>query len=94
MALLKQYLLNQKNQQQLKQEIQQLANPNPNVNLVSSPFKQLAIDAEKRANKGCIKRNAICDAQNDNCCNGSTCRCTLIGSNCRCGRPGLFQKFF
>lgn len=79
----KQYLLNQK-QQQLNQELQQFADPAKN---------NLILDAEKRA-KGCIKRNAVCDNRQSECCQGSVCRCTLIGQNCRCQRPGLFQKFF
>ncbi|KAL1509151.1 hypothetical protein ABEB36_003935 [Hypothenemus hampei] len=46
--------------------------------------------AEKRA---CIRRGGNCDHRTNDCCYNSSCRCNLWGSNCRCQRMGLFQKW-
>ncbi|KRF85451.1 uncharacterized protein Dvir_GJ25582 [Drosophila virilis] len=43
--------------------------------------------------KGCIRRNGACDNRPSDCCFSSSCRCNLWGSNCRCQRMGLFQKW-
>ncbi|XP_032598007.2 uncharacterized protein LOC116806085 [Drosophila grimshawi] len=43
--------------------------------------------------KGCIRRNGACDNRPGDCCFSSSCRCNLWGSNCRCQRMGLFQKW-
>ncbi|XP_063705485.1 U8-agatoxin-Ao1a-like isoform X2 [Culicoides brevitarsis] len=45
---------------------------------------------EKRS---CIRRNGNCDHRPNDCCYQSSCRCNLWGSNCRCQRMGLFQKW-
>ncbi|XP_058793796.1 toxin Tbo-IT2-like isoform X2 [Phymastichus coffea] len=45
---------------------------------------------QKRA---CVPRNGICDHRPNDCCFSSSCRCNLWGSNCRCQRVGLFQKW-
>ncbi|XP_022901469.1 toxin Tbo-IT2-like isoform X2 [Onthophagus taurus] len=47
-------------------------------------------DDEPRA---CIKRGGNCDHRPNDCCFNSSCRCNLWGSNCRCQRVGLFQKW-
>ncbi|XP_076335157.1 xibalbin-1-like [Tachypleus tridentatus] len=44
--------------------------------------------AEKRS---CIPRSGSCDNRPYSCCGGSSCRCNLWGTNCRCQRQGLFQ---
>jgi len=43
--------------------------------------------------RSCIKRGAICDMRPHNCCNNSLCKCNLWGTNCRCQRMGLFQRW-
>ncbi|XP_026675110.1 U8-agatoxin-Ao1a-like isoform X1 [Ceratina calcarata] len=45
---------------------------------------------QKRA---CIRRGGNCDHRPKDCCYSSSCRCNLWGSNCRCQRMGLFQKW-
>ncbi|XP_011154281.1 U8-agatoxin-Ao1a isoform X2 [Harpegnathos saltator] len=45
---------------------------------------------QKRA---CIRRGSNCDHRPKDCCYSSSCRCNLWGSNCRCQRMGLFQKW-
>ncbi|XP_065159049.1 U8-agatoxin-Ao1a-like isoform X2 [Atheta coriaria] len=46
--------------------------------------------AQKRA---CVRRGGNCDHRPNDCCYNSSCRCNLWGSNCRCQRMGLFQKW-
>ncbi|XP_055642255.1 U8-agatoxin-Ao1a-like [Toxorhynchites rutilus septentrionalis] len=43
--------------------------------------------------RACIKRGGNCDHRPNDCCYNSSCRCNLWGSNCRCQRMGLFQKW-
>ncbi|XP_049535148.1 uncharacterized protein LOC125950847 [Anopheles darlingi] len=43
--------------------------------------------------RGCIPRGGNCDHRLNDCCHKSSCRCNLWGSNCRCQRMGLFQKW-
>ncbi|XP_030379399.1 uncharacterized protein LOC115627754 [Scaptodrosophila lebanonensis] len=43
--------------------------------------------------RGCIHRGGACDNRPNDCCFNSSCRCNLWGSNCRCQRMGLFQKW-
>lgn len=43
--------------------------------------------------RGCIRRSGNCDHRPNECCFSSSCRCNLWGSNCRCQRMGLFQKW-
>ncbi|KFM62607.1 U8-agatoxin-Ao1a, partial [Stegodyphus mimosarum] len=43
--------------------------------------------------RSCIKRNGSCDHRPNDCCYNSSCRCNLWGTNCRCQRMGLFQKW-
>ncbi|XP_043261904.1 U16-lycotoxin-Ls1a-like isoform X2 [Colletes gigas] len=45
---------------------------------------------QKRA---CVKRGGNCDHRPNDCCNSSSCRCNLWGTNCRCQRVGFFQKW-
>lgn len=55
--------------------------------------------ASKRASliqvyrRSCIRRGGTCDHRTNDCCYNSSCRCNLWGSNCRCQRVGLFQKW-
>ncbi|XP_062528109.1 U8-agatoxin-Ao1a isoform X6 [Bombyx mori] len=51
---------------------------------------QLLQDVGKRA---CVRRGGNCDHRPGDCCHSSSCRCNLWGSNCRCQRMGLFQKW-
>ncbi|XP_048481295.1 U8-agatoxin-Ao1a isoform X2 [Plutella xylostella] len=51
---------------------------------------QMLQDVGKRA---CIRRGGNCDHRPGDCCHSSSCRCNLWGSNCRCQRMGLFQKW-
>ncbi|XP_023016095.2 uncharacterized protein isoform X2 [Leptinotarsa decemlineata] len=58
-------------------------------------YQENAIDrllqsAQKRA---CVRRGGNCDHRPNDCCYNSSCRCNLWGSNCRCQRMGLFQKW-
>ncbi|XP_017891599.1 U8-agatoxin-Ao1a-like isoform X2 [Ceratina calcarata] len=43
--------------------------------------------------RACIRRGGNCDHRPKDCCYSSSCRCNLWGSNCRCQRMGLFQKW-
>ncbi|XP_062546327.1 uncharacterized protein LOC134212455 [Armigeres subalbatus] len=43
--------------------------------------------------RSCIRRGGACDHRSNDCCHNSSCRCNLWGSNCRCQRMGLFQKW-
>lgn len=53
-------------------------------------YDELRMPAEKRA---CVRRSGNCDHRPNGCCQNSSCRCNLWGSNCRCQRMGLFQKW-
>ncbi|XP_066590619.1 toxin Tbo-IT2-like [Prorops nasuta] len=48
---------------------------------------------EAQQKRACIKRGGNCDHRPKDCCYSSACRCNLWGSNCRCQRAGLFQKW-
>ncbi|CAH0719063.1 unnamed protein product, partial [Brenthis ino] len=60
---------------------------------------QLLQDVDKRSSliyvfrRACIRRGGNCDHRPGDCCHSSSCRCNLWGSNCRCQRMGLFQKW-
>ncbi|XP_052749889.1 uncharacterized protein LOC113519262 isoform X1 [Galleria mellonella] len=60
---------------------------------------QLLQDVGKRSSliyvfrRACIRRGGNCDHRPGDCCHSSSCRCNLWGSNCRCQRMGLFQKW-
>jgi len=43
--------------------------------------------------RSCIRRSGTCDHRPNDCCPKSVCRCNLWGTNCRCQRLGLFQKW-
>ncbi|GJQ65400.1 hypothetical protein Trydic_g7510 [Trypoxylus dichotomus] len=43
--------------------------------------------------RACVRRGGNCDHRPNDCCYNSSCRCNLWGSNCRCQRMGLFQKW-
>lgn len=43
--------------------------------------------------RSCIRRGGSCDHRPNDCCYNSSCRCNLWGTNCRCQRMGLFQKW-
>merc|ERR1712227_462044 len=46
-----------------------------------------------RYRRSCIRRGGRCDQRPKDCCNNSSCRCNLWGTNCRCSRMGLFQQW-
>ncbi|XP_071539049.1 uncharacterized protein [Panulirus ornatus] len=50
------------------------------------------VGREKRW-RSCIRRGGPCDHRPNDCCYNSSCRCNLWGTNCRCQRMGLFQKW-
>lgn len=84
-------------QEQLRRDLQQLADASNAQNLLISPYKQFSLMGTEKRAKNCIRRDATCESGVDNCCAGSVCRCTLIsigGSTCKCKRQGLFHKFF
>lgn len=60
---------------------------------------QLLQDVGKRSSliyvfrRACVRRGGNCDHRPGDCCHSSSCRCNLWGSNCRCQRMGLFQKW-
>lgn len=65
--------------------------------LMDNIFRQ---GADKRAGslihvyrRSCIRRGGTCEHRTNDCCYNSSCRCNLWGSNCRCQRMGLFQKW-
>ncbi|XP_015913032.1 putative neurotoxin [Parasteatoda tepidariorum] len=43
--------------------------------------------------RSCIRRSSSCDHRPNDCCFSSACRCNLWGTNCRCQRAGLFQRW-
>jgi len=51
---------------------------------------QPSIANDKRS---CVRRSGSCDHRPNDCCPSSSCRCNLWGTNCRCQRLGLFQKW-
>ncbi|CAH1105514.1 unnamed protein product, partial [Psylliodes chrysocephalus] len=60
---------------------------------------RLLQSAQKRSSliylfrRACVRRGGNCDHRPNDCCYNSSCRCNLWGSNCRCQRMGLFQKW-
>ncbi|XP_054722175.1 U8-agatoxin-Ao1a-like [Uloborus diversus] len=53
-------------------------------------FDDNLIEFDKRS---CIHRGGSCDDRRNDCCFNSACRCNLWGTNCRCQRAGLFQRW-
>lgn len=47
----------------------------------------------KMYRRSCVRRGGSCDDRPTDCCQSGSCRCNLWGSNCRCQRAGLFQKW-
>ncbi|KAL0111999.1 hypothetical protein PUN28_013317 [Cardiocondyla obscurior] len=43
--------------------------------------------------RACIRRGGDCYQRRKDCCYSSSCRCNLWGSNCKCQRMGIFQKW-
>jgi len=43
--------------------------------------------------RSCIRRGSSCDHRPTDCCVNSSCRCNLWGTNCRCSRMGLFERW-
>ncbi|XP_012285383.1 uncharacterized protein LOC105702405 isoform X2 [Orussus abietinus] len=63
---------------------------------VDSDYSDNALENLMRAaqeKRACIRRGGNCDHRPNDCCYSSSCRCNLWGSNCRCQRMGLFQKW-
>ncbi|XP_043282223.1 U8-agatoxin-Ao1a-like isoform X2 [Venturia canescens] len=63
---------------------------------LDSDYSDNALENLMRAaeqKRGCIRRDGNCDHRPNDCCYSSSCRCNLWGSNCRCQRMGLFQKW-
>uniref|UniRef100_A0A224X3X6 Putative Calcium channel toxin n=1 Tax=Megacormus gertschi TaxID=1843536 RepID=A0A224X3X6_9SCOR len=56
----------------------------------SDRLENLILNAEKRS---CVRRGGPCDNRPNDCCQNSSCRCNLWGTNCRCQRAGLFQRW-
>ncbi|XP_055857894.1 uncharacterized protein LOC129920570 [Episyrphus balteatus] len=65
---------------------------NANVPMHNDPTEKRSSQA-KVYQRSCIKRGGACDHRPHDCCYSSSCRCNLWGSNCRCQRMGLFQKW-
>ncbi|XP_022664091.1 uncharacterized protein LOC111272178 [Varroa jacobsoni] len=56
---------------------------------VSTEYTKV-VSSKKRS---CIRRGGSCDARPGDCCYHSSCRCNLWGTNCRCMRMGLLQRW-
>ncbi|XP_043520355.1 U8-agatoxin-Ao1a-like isoform X2 [Frieseomelitta varia] len=66
------------------------------MQVVDSDYTDDALENLMRAaqqKRACIRRGGNCDHRPKDCCYSSSCRCNLWGSNCRCQRMGLFQKW-
>ncbi|KAK9305226.1 hypothetical protein QLX08_003664 [Tetragonisca angustula] len=66
------------------------------LQVVDSDYTDDALENLMRAaqqKRACIRRGGNCDHRPKDCCYSSSCRCNLWGSNCRCQRMGLFQKW-
>ncbi|XP_046427132.1 toxin Tbo-IT2 [Neodiprion pinetum] len=64
--------------------------------LTESEYTDNALDRLLHAaqqKRGCVRRDGNCDHRRNDCCYNSSCRCNLWGSNCRCQRMGIFQKW-
>ncbi|KAK9751632.1 Conotoxin [Popillia japonica] len=62
-----------------------------NIKSLQSKRQEKSDDNDKI--RACIRRGGNCDHRPNDCCYNSSCRCNLWGSNCRCQRMGLFQKW-
>ncbi|XP_039967948.1 uncharacterized protein LOC120779657 [Bactrocera tryoni] len=58
-----------------------------------SPYNEKRSSRIHVFRRDCISRGGACDSRPNDCCYNSSCRCNLWGSNCRCQRMGLFQKW-
>ncbi|XP_076675784.1 xibalbin-1 isoform X2 [Andrena cerasifolii] len=66
------------------------------LQVTDSDYTDNALDNLMRAaqqKRACIRRGGNCDHRPKDCCYSSSCRCNLWGSNCRCQRMGVFQKW-
>ncbi|XP_017754720.1 PREDICTED: uncharacterized protein LOC108546927 isoform X2 [Eufriesea mexicana] len=66
------------------------------LQVADSDYTDNALENLMRAaqqKRACIRRGGNCDHRPKDCCFSSSCRCNLWGSNCRCQRVGLFQKW-
>uniref|UniRef100_A0A1W7R975 Venom protein n=1 Tax=Hadrurus spadix TaxID=141984 RepID=A0A1W7R975_9SCOR len=45
----------------------------------------------EKSRKKCIPKYKSCDHNPNGCCGNSSCRCTLLGTNCKCQRRGILQ---
>ncbi|XP_017796877.1 PREDICTED: uncharacterized protein LOC108578123 isoform X2 [Habropoda laboriosa] len=66
------------------------------LQVADSDYTDNALENLMRAaqqKRACIRRGGNCDHRPKDCCYSSSCRCNLWGSNCRCQRVGLFQKW-
>ncbi|XP_071539051.1 U8-agatoxin-Ao1a-like isoform X3 [Panulirus ornatus] len=62
----------------------------PEMDYTTDLLERLLARTQKRS---CIRRGGPCDHRPNDCCYNSSCRCNLWGTNCRCQRMGLFQKW-
>ncbi|XP_076175719.1 xibalbin-1 isoform X2 [Ptiloglossa arizonensis] len=64
--------------------------------IVDSDYSDNALENLMRAaqqKRVCVQRGRNCDHRPKDCCNSSSCRCNLWGTNCKCQRVGFFQKW-
>ncbi|XP_071539050.1 uncharacterized protein [Panulirus ornatus] len=71
----------------------------PEMDYTTDLLERLLARTQKRSSyiylfrRSCIRRGGPCDHRPNDCCYNSSCRCNLWGTNCRCQRMGLFQKW-
>ncbi|KAL5237785.1 hypothetical protein ACI65C_005195 [Semiaphis heraclei] len=59
--------------------------------LILADVQKRKLSGHKIFRRYCVPRGGNCDHRPKYCCNSSSCRCNLWGSNCKCQRMGFFQ---